>query len=221
MRAKFVFEAFESDKEFQARLRKRREEEEQQFKKDMSRFSSSNQPGRSINQDNTISRYSEYDSIMRDPKTGARLSPKELRQHKKKSEAEEYFNKLQADGTILLNVDPDKKNIKQILDWRDEDGNPIPDNAFVLRTQFQDGPIIIYDTDRVSKEHYEKVETAIKTAYKNLNSQNWISIRPITYKNWKTLPIHKQLATGLNAQGRIEQQKPRNIRKPDLIGKMD
>ena len=65
------------------------------------------------------------------------------------------------------------------------------DTDWVVRTADNNGELILYDGDKLSKENVNM----IKTAYKINQDINYIDVRPITYKEWKDLPEEYKISS--------------------------
>ena len=66
------------------------------------------------------------------------------------------------------------------------------DTDWVVRTANNNGELILYNGDKLSKENVNM----IKASHKMNQEVSYIDVRPITYEEWKNLPTKYKMTSG-------------------------
>jgi len=202
MRAKLVSESLDP---FEERLRKRREEferESRELEKKAREDRESYQKLKTRSDPEPIRYANEISPEYKDKV--ASISKRK----RKKEEAKARIHELSL-GTFS----PTPEGIQQILDWRDEDGNPFDPNDYILRTNDGSGELVVYDD---SQKLGVDISTQLRNDYSLVHEFPFTDIRPITFKNWKRRPFEEQISTLKDGKPRKRKEK-----KTDIIGKYD
>ena len=214
MRAKLVNESLDS--EFEERMRKRREEDDNETRElDRQRREGEKENRKfkaqyvNTKPQSEEPRYTNIDFDNRYQKDEAGklqlIDQKERRKQEKKETARKYIK-----NNTLLRVLPTPEGVEEIENWKDEDGEGFSGDNYVIRSMHGEADLVVYE-DLGDKD----IVNELKTSYQVANDIDYLLARPILYKNWLKLSLKRKIASF------IEDRKKRTPKNPDVIGKHD
>jgi hypothetical protein len=187
MKAKFIYESIEDDKTAQ-RIKQQILRNREEASRDR-RFSGTYIPP-------------EYRDISNETK---RIQEK----RRKKEQARARIEELS-----LAKFKPTAEGVEELLNWRDENGNPFDENDYILRTNDGTGELVVYDDSiKLGKE----IATQLRNDYAFANDFPFVEVRPITFKNWKRRPFEEKIST--LKDGQLRKNKRNTL--IDIITKYD
>ena len=207
MRAKFVNESLDS--EFEERMRKRREEYDNETRELEKQKRESERENRQFKAQSEEPKYTNinFDKRYETDDSGKLqlIDRKERAKQEIKEKAEQYLQ-----DNALLRVSATQQGVKEIENWKDEDGEGFSGDNYVIRSMHGEADLVVYE-DLGDKD----IVNELKTSYQVANDIDYLLARPILYKNWLKLSLKRKIASF------IEDRKKRTPKNPDVIGKHD